>query len=229
MSNLYGDRHRELQDAFETRHLADAIEAAIYRTALTEQDQSFVAARDMFFLSTIDHRGCPTVSYKGGDPGFVHVVDEQTIAFPSYDGNGMFLSLGNLSGCPSIGLLFIDFERPNRLRVQGEAALDVNDPLRGVVPQFAEADAIVRVAVREVWQNCPRYVHPHAKRSASEFVPRSDSETPVPDWKRLDDLQPALPARDRERVAQTGGTISGQEYAARESAALGGASDAPDG
>lgn len=76
----------------------------------------------MFFLATADAQGRPSCSYKGGEPGFVRVLDEQTLAFPRYDGNGMFLSLGNALENPHVGLLFIDFVRARRLRFNGEAS-----------------------------------------------------------------------------------------------------------
>ena len=95
-----------------------------------------IESRDMFFLSTIDHQGRPTVSYKGGDPGFVRVIDNKTIAFPCYDGNGMFYSMGNLMGNGQVGMLFIDFEKPHRLRLQGIANVENGDPL---LQNYAEA------------------------------------------------------------------------------------------
>ena len=115
MSELYGDRHRELQQQFQTRQLADRIEDSIVSDRLSEQTQAFIAARDMFFLSTIDHQGRPTVSYKGGDPGFLRVINEREIAFPSYNGNGMYLSMGNIQESSKIGMLLIDFENPHRM------------------------------------------------------------------------------------------------------------------
>src|SRR5690606_15191068 len=135
MSELYGDRHRALQDQFQTRRLADRIEDSIVSDRLSEQTQAFIAARDMFFLSTIDHLGRPTVSYKGGDPGFLRVIDEREIAFPSYDGNGMYLSMGNIAGNPQVGLLLIDFEQPLRVRIQGTASVSADDPLRAAYPE----------------------------------------------------------------------------------------------
>ena len=163
----------------------------------------------MFFLSTIDHQGRPTVSYKGGDPGFVHVLDSKTVAFPCYDGNGMFYSMGNLRGNQHVGMLFINFEKPHRLRLQGLATVHDNDPL---LPEYPEAQLIVRVAVTEIFRNCPRYVHHYRKIEASKFVPRSTGETPIAPWKRVDDIQETLPARDRERVEREGGLISRAEY-----------------
>ena len=110
--SLYGPHQRELQDRFDTRRLADRLEERNLRETIDADDRAFIEARDMFFLATIGEDGILQCSYKGGDPGFVRVLDERTLAFPSYDGNGMFLSLGNLSGNPSVGLLFVDFDGP---------------------------------------------------------------------------------------------------------------------
>src|SRR6185503_8044835 len=71
MSRLYGSVHRALQDRFDTRRLADSVEARLVLTEIPPEHKAFIESRDMFFLSTIDHQGRPTVSYKGGDPGFV--------------------------------------------------------------------------------------------------------------------------------------------------------------
>ena len=75
MSRLYGEPHRVLQEAFGTRNLADRVEQLACKTEFDEETKAFIEARDMFFLATVDHQGRPTVSYKGGDPGFVKVVD----------------------------------------------------------------------------------------------------------------------------------------------------------
>jgi predicted pyridoxine 5'-phosphate oxidase superfamily flavin-nucleotide-binding protein len=209
MSRLYGPLHRSLQDRFDTRLLADNTEARVVLTEIPPEHKAFIESRDMFFLSTIDHQGRPTVSYKGGDPGFVRVLDNKTVAFPCYDGNGMFYSMGNLLGNRHVGMLFVNFEKPHRLRLQGIASVDDNDPL---LRDYAEAQLIVRVRVSEIFRNCPRYVHHYKKIEPSKFVPRSTGETPIAPWKRVDDIQAALPARDRTRVEREGGVISRAEY-----------------
>ena len=150
---IYGDEHRRLQDRFDTRRLADRIEDVLVKDTLSDSDRAFVEARDMFFLATCDADGQPTVSYKGGDPGFVRVIDERTIAFPNYDGNGMYLSLGNVLQHAPVGMLFIDFERQNRMRVDGEAHIDLDDPL---IDQWPRAQLVVRVTTKRVYPNCPR-------------------------------------------------------------------------
>jgi predicted pyridoxine 5'-phosphate oxidase superfamily flavin-nucleotide-binding protein len=209
MSRLYGPIHRSLQDRFDTRRLADNVETRVLLTEIPPEHKAFIESRDMFFLATVDHQGRPTVSYKGGDPGFVRVLDTKTVAFPCYDGNGMFYSMGNLLENRQVGMLFLNFERPHRLRLQGIASADDNDPL---LQEYAEAQLIVRVTVTEVFRNCRRYVHHHKKIQPSEFVPRFTCETPLAPWKRVDDVLTSLPAKDRARVEREGGLISRAEY-----------------
>ena len=209
MSTFYGEHNRALQDQFETRKMADLMEQAIFKTALDEMDKQFVASRDMFFLSTIDNQGRPTVSYKGGDPGFVKIVDDQTIAFPSYDGNGMYYSMGNLLGNPEIGILFIDFETPNRMRLQGRASVMPNDPL---LAEYKEADLVVRVAITQTWVNCPRYIHRYKKLNQSRYVPRADADTPFCVWKRIEGFHEVLRPGDMGRPATEGSLLSIEQY-----------------
>ena len=205
MSRLYGKQQRQWQNKFDTRRMADRIEEIAMNTEMGESEKNFIESRDMFWLATTDERGRPTVSYKGGDPGFVQAIDSHTLAFPIYDGNGMFLSVGNMAENPQIGLLFIDFERPNRLRVQGTASLREDDPLIGQF--FPGAQMTVRVAVSEVWPNCPRYVHRMKKVATSRYVPDSQGKAPLAGWKRVDVLQDTLPATARQQVAEEGGVI----------------------
>jgi len=207
MSRLYGAPHRALQDVFGTRNLADRIEQLVC-TEFDEAAKGFIKAMDMFFLATVDHEGRPTVSYKGGDPGFVQVIDSTTLVFPSYDGNGMFLSMGNVAQNTQVGMLFISFERPHRLRVQGTANISRDDPM---MSHYKEADFIVRVQLSELWQNCPRYIHRYQKVTPSRYVPREACETPLAEWKRIDLIQDVLPARDATK-AQAAGTIGIEEW-----------------
>ena len=85
---LYHDESRRLQDRFDTRRLADRIEERIVHDHIDADDRAFIEARDMFFIATVDADGQPQSSYKGGEPGFVRVLDECTIAFPIYDATG---------------------------------------------------------------------------------------------------------------------------------------------
>ena len=188
--SMFHDGSRELQDRFDTRRLADRIESRLVHDRITEHDRAFIEARDMFFLATADSQGRPNCSYKGGDPGFVRVVDDRTIAFPNYDGNGMYLSTGNVLANPEVGILFIDFERGNRMRLNGTASVQLDDPL---LPEYPEAQFIVRVRAREVFPNCPRYIHRMTLEELSVYAPAPDNEPPEPEWKRMDLFKGYLP------------------------------------
>ena len=190
---LYSAASRKLQDRFDTRRLADRIEERIVHDRIDEGDRAFIEARDMFFIATTDEDGQPQSSYKGGEPGFVRVLDDTTIAFPLYDGNGMYLTAGNLVATKKVGLLFIDFEGRKRMRLNGEASVDDNDPL---LPEYPEAQLIVRVSVTEVFPNCPRYIHEYKLVKRSRFVPKAECETPVPQWKQSDWAHDVLPEND---------------------------------
>jgi predicted pyridoxine 5'-phosphate oxidase superfamily flavin-nucleotide-binding protein len=209
---FYREEQRELQRQFQTARMADLLEQVIVHAEVQDAERAFIEGRDMFFLATVDAAGQPTCSYKGGDPGFVKVVDPKTIAFPSYDGNGMFLSMGNIRATAQVGLLFIDFERPHRLRVQGTASVRDADPL---LASYPGADLVVRVAVSRIFVNCSRYVHQYRRVKASRYVPRAGCETPFAEWKRIDVVQDALPPRDEGRTARAGGTITVEEYEAK--------------
>jgi hypothetical protein len=192
----YHSGMRQLQDRCETRRLADRLDEKLSRTAFTPEDRSFIETRPLFFLATADASGRPDCSYKGGAPGFVRVTDVDELAFPDYDGNGMFRSLGNVLVNPAVALLFIDFERPDRLRVNGSARVAEDDPLRAT---FVGAQRIVRVRAARIFPNCPRYIHRMAIGETSPYVPRADHVPPVPKWKRFDDFADVLPRDDPAR------------------------------
>ena len=190
---LYNRRSRQLQDRFDTRRLADRIEERIVHDTIDDGDRAFIEARDMFFIATVDEEGQPQSSYKGGAPGFVRVLDEHTIAFPVYDGNGMYLTAGNLLATKKVGLLFIDLEGRKRMRLNGTASIDDDDPL---LPEYPEAQLVVRVHATEVFPNCPRYIHEYKLVARSRFVPKTECETPVPQWKRSEWAHDVLPEED---------------------------------
>jgi len=200
MPPLYSPAARALQDRFDTRRLADRLADVKVHERFTPEDRAFIERLDMFFLATVDDHGQPTCSYKGGDPGFVTVVDDQILAFPNYDGNGMYLSMGNVNGTRRVGLLFIDFERQRRLRVEGAAELRHDDPL---LAKYPEAQFMVRVQVARIYPNCPRYIHKYELAERSVFLPRAGESTPIPGWKQTDWARDVLSARDPAR-AETG-------------------------
>jgi predicted pyridoxine 5'-phosphate oxidase superfamily flavin-nucleotide-binding protein len=192
--DFYSDSQRRMQDRFDTRKLADRLEAVLIHDHLSVVDAAFITRQNMLFLATTDAYGQPSCSYKGGTRGFVTVVDERTLAFPDYNGNGMHLSTGNIDETSKVALLFVDFERQTRMRVMGTARIASDDPLR---ERYPGAQLIVRVTIESVFTNCPRYIHKMQLVEESSFVPTADAEPPVPAWKRLSAVADVLSDEDK--------------------------------
>lgn len=209
---FYTEAQRSLQTKFDSSRLADRVEQAIVDDEIGEMHQGFIESRDYFFLSTVNGAGEPTVSYKGGDVGLVTVIDPNTIIFPIYDGNGMFLSAGNIDDSAKIGLLFIDFETPNRVRVQATAALTEDEEL---LARYPGALLVVKATVDKVFLNCARYIHKHDRVSTSPYVPDDEGKQPYPSWKRIDMVQDALRPDDQGRAEAEGGVITMDDYGAK--------------
>jgi predicted pyridoxine 5'-phosphate oxidase superfamily flavin-nucleotide-binding protein len=191
---LYNEGSRELQDRFDSRRIADRLEEVNVSSTFSDYQRELIDAAPMFWLATADAEGFPDVSYKGGMPGFVRVIGESELAFPNYDGNGMYKSLGNVLVNPRVGLLFIRWAGgQRRVRVQGRASLHHDDPL---MAEWAGAQLVVRVRAERVFLNCPRYLHHMELREYSSYAPRDGHTPPVPDWKRRPEYRPHLPARD---------------------------------
>jgi predicted pyridoxine 5'-phosphate oxidase superfamily flavin-nucleotide-binding protein len=189
MSNaiMYHEGNRRLQDQFDSRRISDQLEEKLTRTEFTPDDKTFIESLPYFFLSTADAEGKPDCSYKGGMPGFVRVTGPSELAFPDYDGNGMFKSLGNILVNPSIGLLFIAMHgKPQRLRVNGTATVSDQDPL---LAKSVGAQLIVRIAARVIFPNCPRYIPTMQLIEPSTYAPRSGCQAPEPAWKSFADFK----------------------------------------
>jgi predicted pyridoxine 5'-phosphate oxidase superfamily flavin-nucleotide-binding protein len=192
-SILYHEGNRSLQDQFDSRRISDRLEQKLARTAFTDDDKAFIEGAIYFFLATADNEGRPDCSFKGGAPGFIRVTGPSELAFPDYDGNGMFKSLGNLQVNRSVGLLFIDMhERPRRLRVNGTATMSRDDPLLG---RTLGAQMIVRVAARAIFPNCPRYIPKLQLAEPSIYVPKAGCEPPEPAWKGFDSFKDVMHPR----------------------------------
>ena len=206
----YTAEARKLQDRFDTRNLADAELAVIVHNELSEPDRGFISAAEMFWLASVDDKGSPTVSYKGGAPGFVNIIDGRTLVFPNYDGNGMYFSMGNIATSSEIGMLFMAFDKPARLRVQGRATLTDD---KAMVSRFPGAQFAVKVDITALITNCPRYIPKMRRMEGSRYVPDSTTGAqPIPGWKRIDAIQPVLPRRDQNMADTVGGLITMDQW-----------------
>lgn len=193
MTIMYHQGNRQLQDTFDSRRIADRLEDKLTRTEFTVDDKGFIESLPYFFLATADAEGRPDCSFKGGMPGFVRVTGPAELAFPDYDGNGMFKSLGNLLVNRSAGLLFIAMHgRPQRLRVNGDATVSRDDPL---LSSTVGAQLMVRVRARAIFPNCPRYVPTMQLAGYSPYAPRPGTEPPEPAWKSFEDFRDCVHPR----------------------------------
>ncbi|SCX44215.1 hypothetical protein SAMN03159343_1376 [Klenkia marina] len=207
---FYTAAHREWQDRFDAQPLADRVVDSIVRTEIDDFYGAFIGSRDFFFLATVDAEGRPTVSYKGGAPGVVAILDPTTIAFPHFDGNGMFLSVGNAADTGRIGLLFIDLETPNRIRLQADVQRVTDDA--SLLARWPGAKLVTVATVETVFHNCGRYIHQHQRVEASKYVPDADGAQPTPAWKRIDAVQDVLTDEDRSATERAGGAITFEDY-----------------
>tara|TARA_B110000438_G_C15650884_1_gene579531 strand:+ start:226 stop:882 length:657 start_codon:yes stop_codon:yes gene_type:complete len=210
MEQFYTEAQRTLQNEFSTRDLAERIKEAVVTEALQDQQAAFIHSRNMFYLSTVDELGYPSCSYKGGDIGFVRVIDPKTIVFPNYDGNGMFMSTGNIQAKSKIGLLFIDFQTPQRIRVRGKAKCIKEGP---ILKSYPGANLVVELTVSNAWINCPRYIHRMDLSDQSPYIPAKDGTIPLALWKRVDLVQDVITDKDRAE-AESLGIITIDEYEA---------------
>jgi predicted pyridoxine 5'-phosphate oxidase superfamily flavin-nucleotide-binding protein len=193
MTIMYHEGNRQLQDRFDSRRLADRLEEKLTRTAFSDDDKTFIEGAAYFFLATADADGRPDCSFKGGVPGFVRVTGPSELAFPDYDGNGMFKSLGNALVNPNVGLLFIALhDKPKRLRVNGSATVSESDPLLG---ETVGAQLIVRIAARAIFPNCPRYIPNMQMTGPSIYTPQPQCEPAEPAWKGFDIFKDVVPPR----------------------------------
>ena len=210
MSDFFTATQRKLQNEFASTELADRILETAVDNTLSDQQAEFIHTRNMFYLATIDETGFPSCSYKGGDIGFVRVLNANTIIFPDYNGNGMFMSMGNIESQAKVGLLFVDYELPRRLRLRGTARCLRDGPK---LDSYPGANLVVEVAVEHVWVNCPRYVHRMQPLETSPYLPKEDGTATLAMWKRIELMQDVLSEAEREE-AQVMGTLTIEEYEA---------------
>jgi predicted pyridoxine 5'-phosphate oxidase superfamily flavin-nucleotide-binding protein len=197
---FYHSGSRTLQDRFDSRRIADRLFETRRRETLDNGQRAMIEAASFFFLATVDNRGCPDCSIKGGNPGFVLVIGPSVLMFPDYDGNGMYRSLGNLATNPHVGLLFVEFSGERRkLRVNGIAELS-DDPelLRGL----PGAKLVVRITISDIFPNCPRYLPRLELAEPSPYNPRPHYQAPEPLWKSKPDLRDFLPKTHEPRARE---------------------------
>lgn len=144
-----------LQEQFGTTEQAAKLQQWLFSSQISVLFKMYIEACDFFFLATSNRKGECDCSFRGGEPGFVQVTDSHTLMFPDYPGNGLYQSLGNLLENPHLGMLFIDFEKAQRLRINGTAHLSTEE---SDLARFPGSTSVVIVKVSEVYTNCSRRI-----------------------------------------------------------------------
>jgi predicted pyridoxine 5'-phosphate oxidase superfamily flavin-nucleotide-binding protein len=188
--DFYHGGSRQLQRRFGTEELAAHLARRYVLGALEDEHAGWIRGAHAVYVATLDPDGFPDCSYKGGLPGFIRVPDLRTVEIPSYDGNGMYRTLGNAAAQGRVGLLFLFPGLPAKLRVNGTCEV-LTDPAALAAHQGAEA--VIRVGVRAVFENCPRYLHDPETGEYSVHCPRPDYRPPEPDWKQKPEYEGLLP------------------------------------
>jgi predicted pyridoxine 5'-phosphate oxidase superfamily flavin-nucleotide-binding protein len=192
---MYHQGQRELQDRFDSRALADRLEAKLRRERFNDADKAFVGESAFFFLATADAEGRPDCSFKGGLPGFARIVAPDLLIFPDYDGNGMFRSLGNIRVNPHVGLLFMRIgEKPGRLRINGTAEIAFEDDR---LEDLTGGQMLVKVTPSDIFPNCPRYIPRLELIQPSIYAPKRGEAPVEPAWKSFPDFKDVTPPRRR--------------------------------
>jgi predicted pyridoxine 5'-phosphate oxidase superfamily flavin-nucleotide-binding protein len=177
---------RQLQDRYEGRSVADRLAGNRMRTTFNDEDRRCIESSAFFFLATATPESVDC-SFKGGSPGFVRVVGENIVAWPDYDGNRMYRSLGNIVRNPRVGLLFVRldgklFNNAGRLRINGQAEIDESAEAIAGLPG---AKRLIRVTAEHIFTNCPRYIPKLSLEEPSVYVPREGYRPPDPPWKSM--------------------------------------------
>ncbi|MGW5308398.1 pyridoxamine 5'-phosphate oxidase family protein [Nocardia thailandica] len=159
------DGEHELQERFRTTDRAERFYDDQVLDYLNPTMIEFMARMDMAFIATADAHGECDSSFRAGPPGFLHVIDERTIAYPEYRGNGVMASLGNILENPHVGILMIDFVRDLiGLHVNGSARMVDDAELRTTVEDLPEpqrgraAQVWVVVDVEEAYIHCRKHI-----------------------------------------------------------------------
>lgn len=183
---FYHEGMRELQDRYEGRDVPDRLADNRMRRAFNAEDRECIETSPFFFLSTAADESVDS-SLKGGEPGFVRVTGDNTLAWPDYDGNRMYRSLGNILRNPRVGLLFVRFDgktfnNAGRLRINGHAQIDDRPE---AIEGLPGAKRMIRVRAEYIYTNCPRYIPKLATEKSSVYSPRENYSPPDPDWKSM--------------------------------------------
>jgi len=160
----FTDSVRKAQEHYycNSQRITDAPE----RDALTDEETEFIRSRDSFYMATVTETGWPYMQHRGGQPGFLHVIDPTHLAFADYKGNRQMLTTGNLALNDRVCLFLMDYPRRERLKILGHARVEDAREHPELVKQLAEpslqqiVERLFFISVISFDWNCPKYITP---------------------------------------------------------------------
>ena len=184
---------RHFQDLFDGKRTAEAIEKNRKHYEFWDDEKEIIKNSNFFFIAS-SWNGYIDCNIKSGDPGFVKIIDNETIEYPEYDGNSMYRTAGNIFKNPNVGLLFINFDgESRRIRINGCATIHHDNK---TLNRHFGAKFVIRIKC-EIYPNCPRYIPNLDTKKPSVYVPREGQGIPpAPEWKERDYIKNILPKDD---------------------------------
>lgn len=170
----FTDSVKRLQREHGSRDSYARMEASGDRFLLTDGERSFIKARDSFYLASVGENGWPYVQYRGGPPGFLRVLDDNTLAFADFRGNRQYISAGNVTVTPKVAMILMDYAERRRLKIWAEVAqiAPADDAELAARVDLGEYAAVIeRILVFQIrgydW-NCPQHITPRLTRAEWE-------------------------------------------------------------
>jgi predicted pyridoxine 5'-phosphate oxidase superfamily flavin-nucleotide-binding protein len=133
-----------------------------FATRIQPEMERFIAKMRSFYLATASKAGQPYIQHRGGPPGFLHVLDDNTLAFADFSGNRQYITTGNLAENPRAIIFLMDYERRRRVKIWGTARVVENAPemTETLIPEGyrARAEAAILFKVEAIDVNCPQHI-----------------------------------------------------------------------
>ena len=157
---------KEVQNHYGTRHSYERMESSGDRFILTENEISFIQSRDSFYMGTVGENGWPYVQFRGGPNGFLKVVDDTTIAYVDFRGNGQYISTGNINASNKTSLFLMDYPSQRRLKIWAESTIVPANEDEELLKRLqidgykARLERVVVFKIKAYDWNCPQHITP---------------------------------------------------------------------
>lgn len=157
---------KNVQERYGTRSTYARMETSGDRYVLTDREASFIQSRDSFYMATVGENGWPYVQFRGGQKGFLKVIDNTTLGYADFRGNGQYISTGNMQASNKATLILMDYPSQQRLKIWVEVTINEVEQNAELMQQLempdykARIERLVILTVQAYDWNCPRHITP---------------------------------------------------------------------